>query len=423
MQEKLLFIDSCSANFVGCLSHFEQVDLSSEEIVKENRQVVLIMASYFLPGTKAGGPLRSLANLVELLKDEFDFRVLTRNTDLGEVVEYAGITPNTWLSLGGFRVMYLRREDRKLSRIGHVIREVDPDVIYFNSLFDPVFTIGPLALFRWRRLGRKRSVILAPRGELAEGALALKSLKKRSFLALAGFANLYRGVLWQASGEHERAQIQARFGSGARVDLVPNFRADLVDTFAHGFPKKRPGFLRMVLVGRIARNKNIFGAISILKNISQAMVSLTVFGPLEDQVYWAECEAEIARLPPNVTVEYGGILGPEEVVPNLSRYDLFFLPTAGENFGHAILEALVSGCPVLISDRTPWRGLADRGVGWDLPLQDETRFLAVVKDCAAMDQRRLLAMREKAMEYGRSVAMDKGSIDAARRLFRDAVVP
>ena len=35
----------------------------------------------------------------------------------------------------------------------------------------------------------------------------------------------------------------------------------------------------------------------------------------------------------------------------------FLLPTGGENFGHAIFEALSCGVPALISDRTPWRDL------------------------------------------------------------------
>ena len=35
------------------------------------------------------------------------------------------------------------------------------------------------------------------------------------------------------------------------------------------------------------------------------------------------------------------------------EYDLLFLPTKGENFGHVILESMSAGTPVLISDTTP----------------------------------------------------------------------
>ena len=55
----------------------------------------------------------------------------------------------------------------------------------------------------------------------------------------------------------------------------------------------------------------------------------------------------------------------------LHEYDVMLLPTLGENFGHAIIEALDAGLPVVISDRTPWRNLEQAGVGADLPLEDE----------------------------------------------------
>src|SRR3546814_17574361 len=37
----------------------------------------------------------------------------------------------------------------------------------------------------------------------------------------------------------------------------------------------------------------------------------------------------------------------------------------GENYGHVIAEALEAGLRLLISDQTPWRGLAEAGVGHD----------------------------------------------------------
>jgi hypothetical protein len=46
----------------------------------------------------------------------------------------------------------------------------------------------------------------------------------------------------------------------------------------------------------------------------------------------------------------------------LAEYDLFLFPTLGENYGHVISEALASGCPVVISDQTPWRNLEAEGI-------------------------------------------------------------
>lgn len=52
---------------------------------------------------------------------------------------------------------------------------------------------------------------------------------------------------------------------------------------------------------------------------------------------------------------------------------MFFLPTLCESYGHVIPEALSVGLPVVMSDRKPWRGLAEKGVGYDGPI-DEPAF-------------------------------------------------
>ena len=52
----------------------------------------------------------------------------------------------------------------------------------------------------------------------------------------------------------------------------------------------------------------------------------------------------------------------------LGKHHVFLFPTLGENFGQVILEAMTAGCAILISDATPWRGLQEKGYGWELPL-------------------------------------------------------
>jgi len=45
---------------------------------------ILILTDYYLPGYKGGGPMRTLSTMVDRLGDEYRFRVLTRDRDLGD---------------------------------------------------------------------------------------------------------------------------------------------------------------------------------------------------------------------------------------------------------------------------------------------------------------------------------------------------
>ena len=77
-----------------------------------------------------------------------------------------------------------------------------------------------------------------------------------------------------------------------------------------------------------------------------------------------------------------------------------FDATRHENFGHAVVEAWAHGRPVLLSDQTPWRGLAELDLGWDLPLKlalwtrafesamrwTEEEWVAMSKACEAKHQ-------------------------------------
>ena len=55
---------------------------------------------------------------------------------------------------------------------------------------------------------------------------------------------------------------------------------------------------------------------------------------------------------------------------------LFLLPSHAENFGLVIAEALAAGVPALVTDTTPWTGLAAQGGGWCVPWEKFGETLA-----------------------------------------------
>ena len=136
----------------------------------------------------------------------------------------------------------------------------------------------------------------------------------------------------------------------------------------------------------IAKTKNLLFLIKVLKKLKKEIkVSYEIYGPVKDQDYWELMKQETEELPANIRVTFKGPLLPDQVQAVLQQYDCFVLPTLGENFGHAIFEAMGAGVPVLISDQTPWRNLENRKAGWDLPLQEQLWIDKLTKIAATED--------------------------------------
>src|SRR5919108_4449551 len=154
---------------------------------------VLVLLDYFLPGEKFGGPVRTMAALLHHLGDRVEFRVVTRNCDLGDATPYE-LPTCRWVEYAGTWCHYLPRSDLTLWGIARVLRSTPHDVLYVNGLFSIPFTIIPLAL-RACRMVPRRPVIVAPRGQLDPGALSLKPRKKRTFLAAARLSALFADVM------------------------------------------------------------------------------------------------------------------------------------------------------------------------------------------------------------------------------------
>ncbi len=385
------------------------------------RPTILAFSSWYLPGFKAGGPIRAVANTVRHLRQLFRFRIVTRDRDLGDSAPFPGLTVRDWNETGEAKVMYLGPRDGSLGMLRSIVRDARPDLLYLNSFFDPVFTLRPLLLRRMGLISRQLPLIIAPRGELAHAALSMKEAKKKAFLRIAKASGLYSGAVWQAGSRSEAADIVRIFGNGIRVEIVPDLPPWTHPSGGNmNNRKKTAGHLRGVFLSRIAPIKNLDGALSILSDIS-GQVEFDIYGPVEDPLYWERCQRIIKRLPPNITVRYCGQIENSSVIGILSRYDLLFLPTRGESFGHVILEALLAGCPVLISDQTPWRGLEKKRAGWDVPLGDRGRFAAILRDLVSMDGEEYRQWSEEARRLAVSFCNDETLISATLALFSGAL--
>lgn len=379
---------------------------------------VLAFNDYYLPGYRGGGPVTSLRNMVEQLAPTLDFSIVTQDRDLGDASPYAGVRRGTWTPVEAGRVLYLKPSTFWVIHLLRVIRKTPHDVVYLNSFFSPRFTLPVLML---RRLGllADRPIVLAVRGEFSPGALALKPRKKALYLRFAKRTGLLRPVLFQATTEEEAGYIRGVLGNAVAVQTAPCLASPtrLVDTQAEEAGEARP--LKLVFLSRISPMKNLDFALDVLGGVTQD-VEFSIYGPIEDDNYWAGCQAKIAKLPAHVQVSYHGSVEPQQVVSVLRPHDVFFLPTRGENFGHVIVEALSAGCVALISDRTPWKDLEAHQCGAALPLEQPASFSAKIDELARLDRQALERMSTQALTYAARITNDAAAVEASLKLFRSA---
>ena len=387
------------------------------------RPVILTVIPTFLPGFKAGGPIRTLTNLIDHLGDEFDFRIITSDRDFGDQAPYPDIEPDVWIKRAQSQVMYLSRDRLTFGALNAALASQTYDALYLNSFFAPL-TIKTLLL---RRLGKisNRPLILAPRGEFSPGALQIKWPKKRLFLHATGPAGFYRHLIWQASSQFDAGDIRKTIGrfhldSDPTILVAPNLPPRLSPPQTHESPAKSAGAVRILFLSRIARMKNLDYALSRLAEIT-GQVIFDIYGPLEDAAYWATCQQIIEQLPATVQVAYRGPVPADQVHNIFAAYHALLLPTRGENFGHVILEALSAGRPAIISDRTPWRDLAQNRAGWDLPLEQPDAFRRALQQIIGMNQTEWLAWSKGARKVAEGFIHDPAIIEANRQLFLTAL--
>lgn len=354
----------------------------------------MILCDWFLPGYLAGGPIRSIETLTQQLGKDLNFRIITTDRDFRSDKAYTQVPANTWTVFEGREVFYVSPDHMNPDFMLELISNTPHDVLYLNSLFSKLFTVYPL---RWKQQGKLGSqVVLAPRGMLGDGALAIKPLKKKLFLLFSRAFGLFKDVCWQSTSAQETEEIRKRIGQQARIIEVSN----LPKAAAIAKPiEKEPGSLKLCFISRISEKKNLNFALEVLKSINSIPIQFDVYGPVEDQAYWELCSATAKLLPATVTFGYRNSLKPEEIGRALENYHALFLPTQNENYGHIIVEALQHARPVVLSDQTPWRGLREEGVGFDIPLSDKQAFAEAIAALAALDQVRFDAMSISCRDY------------------------
>jgi glycosyltransferase involved in cell wall biosynthesis len=145
---------------------------------------------------------------------------------------------------------------------------------------------------------------------------------------------------------------------GQRKRVVQN-AADLdrVDSAISDLPLARNGStFELVSVGRLEKVKDPMTLLAAFRRIGdeRSRLALVGAGSLEPEL---ASEIEASRLQDRV--ELTGLIPRDDVFARCAQADLFVSASHGEGLPVAVIEAMATGCPVVLSDIPPHREVAD----------------------------------------------------------------
>lgn len=317
---------------------------------------IVMFSSYFWPGEKAGGTIRSLQNLVEANSEDHDITVITRDRDIGDPAPYPGLSGRFTRAFGA-KVMYVDlHSPQQLGSIYNRLRHDPGDLMIINGIWNRQLALTPAALLSVGFL-RPQKVALMPHGSLEPGALGMKATKKK--IGVGPARALYRRCVdfAAATSADELKRVSAWL-----PEAEPLLVSGLPDTISTGPLPAETGSLRLLFLGRIHPVKGLRELLLALEHLEGA-TKLSVWGPIEDESYWEQCQEIAQNLPAHCEVRYEGALNRDQLTGVLWSSDVLVSLTTGENFGHTIAEALQAGCPVITTDATPWSDVIGNGGG------------------------------------------------------------
>jgi len=221
----------------------------------------------------------------------------------------------------------------------------DYDLLHIHALFSFPSTVA-MALARRERI----PYLLRSIGQLDRWSLAQSARRKRWMLRLIERRNLEGAAAIHVTSEQESQEVEV-LGLG-----VPRLVIPLGVTMPQGpsAPQARaPGDpVRFLFLSRLHAKKKLdilLEALALMADRHPAVAWELRIAGSGDSGYVRRCQERARELGVADRCRWLGFLEGEAKWSELRSADWFVLPSASENFGIAVVEALAAGTPVLIS--------------------------------------------------------------------------
>ena len=318
---------------------------------------IFVTIPWFNPAFKAGGPVRSVHNMICELNKDFEFYIFCSSKDV-DSTDISVKALNTWIDFELNTKVWYQYPSNSFKNINDQFKKIKPDMLYIVGLFSFEYNIYPYFILK------SRLKILSVRGMLHPGALSQKPLKKKLFLSLFKILLDRKCTIFQVTDKIEKEFLYQAMGKDVKVKIAGNF-PKINPQWEN--VKSKHGTLRILTVALISPMKNHKLILQALKEID-IQLTYDIVGAVKDIDYWNECLAIIETMPSNITVHIHGEMPPSSLDDFYQNADIFVMPSESENYGHAIFEALSSGLPVITSFNTPWNKLIENKAGINIGL-------------------------------------------------------
>ena len=372
---------------------------------------ILIAIDWYRPAHKAGGPITSIENLVDLLGDEphLEFYVVCGVFDYGEQ-QPLDVPQETWVTLGKAQVQYWHPKQLGWKQWMQIYQTLQPDIIHTQGLWSPKFSI--LSLLVAQRY-KKAKIVVSPRGMLTPQALKQKGAMKAGVSFVLKALSAYKNVVFHSTNDQETEEIRLflnQQNSNSKVGVagaegnpvkkgnailqMPNVPRNLGSAVKQIKRQKQPNELHWLFVGRISPEKNpllLLDALQLLEIPTKGYF----IGGCQSEAYRQQFEEKIKSLPKLHEVEYVGEKSLQEITEFLGEADVSINTSISENFGHAMAEALSAGVPIIVGPNTPWQNLSQDRSG-AVAEYSAQGFAVAMQTMAALDFAEYQAYQEGA---------------------------
>lgn len=328
---------------------------------------IVVCTNAYLPADQEGGPPFSAAGLCRALAAAgADVHVLTTDRNGTGRLD---VPTDRWSRHDGLPVWYARSlagpyypapsAGRALASIDHI-----DCVIGSGTLWTHLGWAG------WRATRRRRLPgIVIPRGLLNPWALNFKPGRKRAYWMIAARRMIAEAAAVVALTEHERGAIDA-MRTARRIEVIPN--GIRIEDFSQPPPRSRldEWFPRLanrrfvLFLGRVHENKGLPALIGSLERSETADLDwmLVVAGPVYPD-YRPTFDRLLASARVADRILLAGPVSGARKFALLAHAAAFVLPSLSEALPVAVLEALASGCPVVLTPDCHLPEVAAAGAG------------------------------------------------------------